>query len=124
VLAIRLLGPPEIERDGEAAAPPRGHKAWAVLAYLLLAERPVGRTQLAGLLFADADDPRGALRWTLAQLRRALGVADALSGDPIELGFEAHVDVLALAGGDPDPALVRGELLEGVDPGAGPDFEA
>jgi len=77
-LVIRLLGPPEIERDGVIVAPPRGHKAWAVLAYVVLAERPVPRTQLAGLVFGDADDPRGALRWTLAQLRRALGVAGAL----------------------------------------------
>jgi hypothetical protein len=46
-LTIRLLGPPEIERDGEVAAPPRGHKAWAVLAYLVLAERPVGRARVA-----------------------------------------------------------------------------
>jgi DNA-binding SARP family transcriptional activator len=126
VLAIRLLGPPEIERDGAVVAPPRGHKAWAVLAYLALAERPVARTRLAGLIFGDADDPRGALRWTLAQLRRALGLPEALGGDPLELGLPAGaaVDVLALAAGDPDPDLVRGELLEGVDPGAGPDFEA
>lgn len=27
-LVIRLLGPPEIERDGIVSAPPRGHKAW------------------------------------------------------------------------------------------------
>ena len=36
----------------------------------------------------------------------------------------AAVDILALAGGEPNPALVRGELLEGVDPGAGAEFEA
>ena len=35
-LVIRLLGRPEIERDGDVVAPPRGHKAWAVLAYLAL----------------------------------------------------------------------------------------
>ncbi len=123
-LAIRLLGRPEIERDCAIAAPPRGHKSWAVLAYLVLAERPVARTRLAGLIFGDADDPRGALRWTLAQLRRALGDPEALSGDPLGLRLDAAIDVLALASGDPDPGLVRGELLEGVDPGAGPDFDA
>ena len=73
-LGIRLLGRPEIERDGVVVAPPRGHKAWGVLAYLVLAERPVARARLAGLVFGEADDPLGALRWTLAQLRRALGV--------------------------------------------------
>jgi len=125
-LVIRLLGPPQIERDGVAATPPRGRKAWGVLAYRLLAERPVARSRLAELVFGDAEDPLGALRWTLAQLRRALGVPDSLRGDPLELGLpaQAAIDVVSLAAGDPDPALVRGELLEGVDPGAGPEFDA
>ena len=125
-LVLRLLGPPEIEWDGVIVPPPRGHKAWAVLAYLVLTERPVSRTRLAALVFGDAEDPRGALRWTLAQLRRALGVAGGLGGDPVELGLPPAtvVDVLALAAGETDPAWVRGELLEGVDPGAGPEFDA
>jgi DNA-binding SARP family transcriptional activator len=125
-LVIRLLGPPEIERDGVVVAAPRGHKAWGVLAYSLLAERPVTRPLLAGLIFGDADDPLGALRWTLAQLRRALGVTGTLRGDPLVLGLPTGtaVDVLALAGGEPQPALARGELLEGVDPGAGAEFDA
>ena len=123
---IRLLGPSEIECDGVVVPSPRGHKAWAVLAYVVLAERPVARTQLAGLVFGDAEDPRGALRWTLAELRRALGVAGALRGDPVELGLPAGaaVDVLSLASGEAEPALVRGELLEGVDPGAGAELDA
>jgi DNA-binding SARP family transcriptional activator len=107
-------------------APPRGHKAWAVLTYVLLAERRVGRARLASLVFGEADDPLGALRWTLAQLRRVLGVPDALRGDPLELGLPPGVvvDALALAAGDADPELARGELLEGVDPGAGAVFDA
>jgi DNA-binding SARP family transcriptional activator len=125
-LVIRLLGRPEIERDGEPVTPPRGHKSWAVLAYLLLGQRRVARAQLAALVFGDADDPLGALRWTLAQLRKALGTDDALSGDPLELRLPpgARVDALVLASDDPDPALVRGDLLEGIDPGAGPVFDA
>src|SRR4029453_14541915 len=82
-LSIRLLGPPALERDGRSVAAPRGGKAWAVLAYLLLAERPPGRRQLAELLFGDADDPLGALRWTLAELRRALGQPGLFGGDPV-----------------------------------------
>ena len=86
-LVIRLLGPPEIERDSAVVASPRGHKAWAVLAYVVLAERPVGRNELARLVFGAADDPRGALRWTLAELRRALALPGALRGDPLELAL-------------------------------------
>ncbi len=65
-LRITLLGKPAIERDGALAAPPRGRKAWALLAYVLLAERRPTRAHLASLLFAEADDPLGALRWNLA----------------------------------------------------------
>ena len=84
-LEIRLLGAPQILRDGVPVPAPRGRKAWAVLAYLALAERPVARARLAELVFGGADDPLGALRWTLAQLRRALGVPEALAGDPLAL---------------------------------------
>ena len=62
----------------------------------------------------------------MPELRRALGVPDTLRGDPLELGLPAGavVDVLAVASGDPDPELVRGALLEGIDPGAGAVFDA
>lgn len=118
-IKIGLLGRPEIQRAGRTVAPPRGRKAWAVLAFVLLAERPVSRERLASLLFADARDPLGALRWTLAELRRALGERDLLRGDPLVPGALARmpVDVLAIAGDEPEPGLVRGDLLEGIDPG-------
>jgi DNA-binding SARP family transcriptional activator len=120
-LTVRLLGRPAIERDGSPVPPPRGRKAWAVLAYLALAEQPVPRARLAALLFSDAADPLGALRWTLAELRRALGAPGALLGDPAAFDLPVWIDVRALEDGDPD--LVRGELLEGVDPEAGAVFE-
>lgn len=117
---IRLLGRPEIRRGGTAVAPPRGRKAWAVLAFILLSEQPVSRERLASLLFAEARDPLGALRWTLAELRRALGVPEALRGNPLSpaaLRDRVSVDVMAVCADLPDPALIRGELLEGIDPG-------
>ena len=49
-LTIRLLGMPSIERGGQPLRPPRGRKAWAVLAYLLLTDRQVSRQHLAELL--------------------------------------------------------------------------
>ena len=84
MLTIRLLGSPAIERDGVAIRSPRGRKAWALLSYVLLAERPPSRRHLAELLFAEAKDPLGALRWTLAELRRTLGLPEALGGDPVD----------------------------------------
>jgi DNA-binding SARP family transcriptional activator len=125
-LVVCLLGRPEIERDGVSVPPPRGRKVWGVLAYMLLSEQRVPRARLAALMFGGADDPLGALRWELAQVRRSLGLPAVLRGDPLglELPAGARVDVLALNAGSSDPALVRGELLEDTDPGAGEAFDA
>ena len=128
MVRIRLLGPPAIERDGAPAPSPRGRKAWALLAYLLLAERPPGRRHLAELLFGEADDPLGALRWTLAELRRALGEPRLFGGDPVSttLGEGISVDVHALTGEPADPRGLLdldGELLDGVGVLASPTFE-
>ena len=117
-IAIRLFGKPRIDRDGVPASPPRGRKTWALLAYLLLCERPPPRSRVASLLFSEADDPLGALRWTLADLRRTLGSPEAATGDPLVLTLppDADVDVLALtAPGEGAPFKEPdGELLEGM----------
>jgi DNA-binding SARP family transcriptional activator len=128
-LEIRLLGRPRIERDGTPVIV-RGRKTWAVLALLLLTSRPPSRAQLAGLLFAEADDPLGALRWTLTQLRRALGDEAQVGGDPLNLrldpGVVVDVDTVrsAIAPGGPLPwSELPGELLEGVHFDGCPAFE-
>jgi DNA-binding SARP family transcriptional activator len=125
-LVIRLLGTPQVERGGEAVAAPRGRKCWALLAYLLLRERPVSRLALAELLFPDAEDPLRALRWTLVELRRALGGSEVLHGDPLvlELPPGTEVDVLTLTGDAPSISVGDGELLEGADFGATPAFDS
>ena len=64
-----LLGAPLVVRDGTVYAAPKGRKAWALLAYLALSDRPPTRQQLVDLLFPDAEDPAGALRWNLSELR-------------------------------------------------------
>jgi DNA-binding SARP family transcriptional activator len=71
-LTISLLGVPSIERDGERRPNPRGVKPWALLALLVLSEASLSRERIATLLFADAEDPLGSLRWNLAELRRLL----------------------------------------------------
>jgi DNA-binding SARP family transcriptional activator len=131
-LVVRLLGKPAIERDGEAVKGPRGRKAWGLLAYLALTDLRPNRGRLAELLFADADDPLGALRWSLAELRRALGTPDALTGEQprLELPAGSRLDAWELAGAaapapaDIDPNEVGGELLEGMDFSSSPAFES
>ncbi len=56
-VAVHLLGRPGIEVDGASGYRFRSRKSWALLAFLLLAERPPTRSRLASLLFAEADDP-------------------------------------------------------------------
>ncbi|GAA1670472.1 hypothetical protein GCM10009745_11240 [Kribbella yunnanensis] len=123
VVEIRLLGPPRVQRSGAAVRQPRGRKAWGLLGYLLLAERPPSRRRLSDLFFADADDPLGALRWSLAELRRAIGVPGLLTGDPVLTGAMT-ADVLRLAAASDDDLLATGELLEGIELESCPEFES
>jgi DNA-binding SARP family transcriptional activator len=129
-LSIRLLGRPEITIEGRPAPPPRGAKSWGLLAYLLLSRRPAGRRHLAELFFPDADDPLGALRWSLAELRRALGMPEGLRGDPphLELPAGTRIDLRRLtSGGTFDRAVLgelRDELLEGLSFSSSPGFES
>lgn len=128
-IEIRLIGRPRLEIDGNAAAGPRGRKAWGLLAFLLLNRQPTSRQQLAELLFADAVDPLAALRWNLAELRRALGRRDAFRGDPInaDLGPDTTVDIERVTAASPEALpsieIPGGELLEGLAWPASPAFE-
>jgi len=49
-LAVHLIGRPRIEVDGAPGYRYRSRKSWALLAFLLLGERPPTRSQLASLL--------------------------------------------------------------------------
>lgn len=118
-LSVHLLGRPRITGDGRTTVP-RGRKAWALLAYFLCTRRTVSRERLCTLLFSNADDPLGALRWNLAELRRLLGEVAAIAGDPvtIELPPGTYVDVRVLSSGTWLEALavpgLGAELLEGL----------
>lgn len=116
---IRLLGPPAIESPGAAPPQPRGRKAWAVLAYLALQPDGTVRSRTASLLFPDAADPLGALRWNLSELRRTLdGVT--VAGDPLRLSLQPpwRCDALEVVDSAAHPGLdprsFRGQLLEGL----------
>ncbi len=95
---LQLLGPPRLTSAGAPVEPPRGTKSWGLLAYLVRAQVAPTRGHLASLLFSEADDPLGALRWTLSALRRHLGPDAELGDDPVRLrlppGAVVDVDVL------------------------------
>lgn len=120
---VRLLGRPAILGEDGSEQVVRGHKAWALLARVLLSRRPLSRQALANELFADAEDPLGALRWCLASIRRALAAPGALGGDPVSADLPAGtaVDVWRIDTEDFD-VEAAGLLLEGSDPRATPDF--
>ncbi|HEX6208049.1 MAG TPA: BTAD domain-containing putative transcriptional regulator, partial [Actinomycetota bacterium] len=128
-LTIHLLGSPRVERDGVAPEPLRGHKAWGLLAFLVRSQVPPSRERVAGLLFPEADDPLGTLRWTLSVLRRHLGEQAELGGDPLELkllpGTLVDVDVLEKGSWIEAVALpgLGHELLDGLTFRASPGFE-
>ncbi|HJR45337.1 MAG TPA: tetratricopeptide repeat protein [Actinomycetota bacterium] len=107
----------------------KGRKAWGLLAYLLLTPAPSSRERLAALLFSGADDPLGAVRWNLAELRRALRLPETLKGRQVglELPPGAVVDVNVLNSGTWTEAIaLRGlgrDLLEGMSFASEPAFE-
>jgi DNA-binding SARP family transcriptional activator len=129
-VAVHLLGRPRIEVDGAAGYRFRSRKSWALLAFLLLAERPPTRSRLASLLFSEADDPLRALRWSLAEVRRGLGAGAVLDGDPVQLMLPpgALVDVDVLVRGHWNEALqlpgLGLDLLDGVAIAHAEPFEA
>ena len=122
-IEIRLLGKPAVIDAGGKTRPVRGHQSWALLAKILLTRRPLGRRELAAELFPNADDPLGSLRWCLAAMRRAIGSAECLTGDPIEANLpnETRVDVWELEGGDFDIEAANG-LLEDIEPRCSTEF--
>jgi DNA-binding SARP family transcriptional activator/Tfp pilus assembly protein PilF len=91
-LQLFVLGPFELswlpsaaDTPGAPSTPDAGHaseisaatlrlrrKTRALLAYLATAQQPLHRQRLAALFFPETDDPPGALRWQLSEIRRQL----------------------------------------------------
>lgn len=136
-LTVRLLGSLEVESEQGVLPLPQSKKTRALLAYLVLTGRAQRRERLCALFWDVADDPRGALRWSLSKLRQLVDDATTtrLCAGRDSVAFEprgARVDALlvreALAPGvgalslrelEELAGLHRGELLEGLDL---PDF--
>src|SRR5438067_2512937 len=128
-LRVRLLGRPGLEHDGESRRL-EGYKPWALLTYLLLESRAPTRRELADLLWSEADDPLGAVRWSLSQVRKAVNPPAEIAERDGRIKIDAEVlvvDAGELLRGEWDESsiddLVRGELLEGMSFGEAPSFD-
>ncbi|WP_421915340.1 transcriptional regulator [Mesorhizobium sp.] len=139
-LAVRLFGPLTVVRDGVDVELPRSRKLRALLAYLVLAPHPVGRSRLCELLWDVPNDPRGELRWCLSKLR---GVLDEpgrrrveTQGDTVALRLEDDfVDATAIAKAATEgiaalgmarlqalSKLFAGDFLDGLELDRNPSF--
>jgi len=126
-LQVRLLGPPGLERNGTSVRL-EGRKTWALLAFLILASGPTTRRELVDRLWSEADDPFGAMRWALSQVRKAIAPDLEIDETPSGLTLRGAfaVDAIDLLDGRWDETtaadLVRGELLEGAEFDDAPEF--
>ena len=138
---LGFLGPLVLTRDGQPVALPQSQKTRALLAYLAVTGRPHRRERLCGMFWDVADDPRGALRWSLSRLRVLDDEgAPRIRADRETVAFDpagAHVDALevcqATAGGldrlsvarlHELAAMFRGPFLEGLELPDFHDFQA
>lgn len=140
-LRLRLLGPLGVSRNGTAVVLPRSRKVRVLLAYLALAQRPVSRSRLCGLLWDVPNDPRGELRWCLSKLRVVVDDGErrrVITGTPDLIALDlsdCHVDALEIdqalhagAGTLSHDRLVElvdrfsGELLEATEIDGNPEF--
>lgn len=130
---VQMLGPLSVSRDGVAQTLPASRKVRALFAYLALAPRAVGRTQLCELLWDVPNDPRGELRWCLSKLRSLLDesgrrrvqtIGDAIALDLSDCFVDVEVIDRATAEGIAtlDEARLRflstlfvGEFLDGLE---------
>jgi DNA-binding SARP family transcriptional activator len=141
-LRFRLLGPLQLSRGGDLLALPASRKVRALLGYLVLASRPVTRSQICELLWDVPNDPRGELRWCLSKIRgliddksRKRVIAD---GSTVRLDLaDCFVDTTEVThapehgikklGPDQQKTLAglfAGELLEGLEIARSPVFDA
>jgi TolB-like protein/DNA-binding SARP family transcriptional activator len=141
-VAVRLFGSFTVVRNGSAAALPASRKVRALIAYLVMAPRPVHRARLCEMFWDVPNDPRGELRWCLSKIRglldeptykRVKAENDWVAIDASKLEVDAlwvAERVEAAASADDLDLLKRlaakfeGEFLEGFEADRIPLFEA
>lgn len=109
-LQVQVLGPLTVQRDGEPVRLPQSKKTRGLLAYLAITGRAHRRDRLCTLLWDVADDPRGALRWSLSKIRPLVDsdASPGLLADRESVGLQ--LDPTAL-----DWNRVRRELAPGIE---------
>ena len=140
-LSFRLLGPLQLLRGGAVLTLPSSRKVRALLGYLVLASRPVSRSQVCELLWDVPNDPRGELRWCLSKIR---GLLDQGRKRVISDGATIRVDLsdcvvdtlevtrapehgiqkLGVERQKELAAQFAGELLDGLEIARSPMFDA
>ena len=141
-LRFRLLGPLELSRDGVALKLPASRKVRALLGILVLASRPMTRSQICELLWDVPNDPRGELRWCLSKIHGLVDDKDRkrviADGNSLRLDLtDCFVDTTAVTHAPEHgieklgterqrelAALFAGELLEGLEIARSPLFDA
>ncbi len=141
-LRLRLLGRMSLECNGAAVPLPASRKARALLAWLALAPRAVGRETLCDLLWDAPNDPRGELRWCLSRIRVLVDDQEVrrvrtegefvrldLSGDfvdalEVERSLVEGIETLALQRVFMLASLFEGDFLDGLELAHAPPAEA
>ena len=99
-LKASLLGPMRLSDKGVDIALPGSRKVRGLMAYLLMARRPLHRSRLCEIFWDGPNDPRGELRWCLSKIRGVLddrhGRRLQADGDFVAIDLSS-VDVDALA---------------------------
>src|SRR3954463_11438673 len=71
-LEAPVLGDFTVLRNGQAVDLPPSRKTRALLAYLAVVDRSQQREHLCRMFWDLPNDPRGALRWSLSNLRQIM----------------------------------------------------
>ena len=138
---VLLLGPLQVIKSGAELRLPPSRKVRGLLAYLVMAARPVPRERLCEFFWDVADDPRSELRWCLSKLRplvdsptrvRLLAEREQVQIDTNSLDVDAITVArdapIALSSGPAEDllslrAMFGGDFLEGLSLPRAPLFD-
>ena len=91
MLAVAVLGPVEVRRDGELLPVPAGRTTDVLIRLALEAGRPVRAERIIDDVWPDGATGRNTLQSKVSQLRRALGDPGLVTSSPA--GYTLTVDV-------------------------------